>query len=141
MGRTILGILAGLVAMWLVTWSIEYAGHALYPPPPGLDPRDTAQLGAILAAAPTAALAMLVAAWSLGAFAGGFVASRIATRHPRAAAVIVALVTVLGVVAMIFLVPGHPTWVAALGVSLPIPLALLAARLAGSNKSGVSAGS
>ena len=138
MGRTILGILAGLVAMWLVTWSIEYAGHALYPPPPGLDPRDTAQLGAILATAPTAALSLLVAAWSLGAFAGGFVAAKIA-RHPRVAAVIVALVTVLGVVAMIFLVPGHPAWVAVLGVLLPIPLALLAARLAGANKSGVSA--
>jgi hypothetical protein len=84
MGRTILGILAGLVAMWLVTWSIEYASHALYPPPPGLDPRDTGQLGAMLAVVPVAALAMLVAAWSLGAFAGGFVAAKIA-RHPRAA--------------------------------------------------------
>ena len=135
MGRTLLGILAGLVSMWLVTWSIEFASHALYPPPPGLDPRDTQSLGAILAAAPFAALAMLVGAWLLGAFAGGFVAAKIA-RHPRAAATIVALVTVLGVVAMIFLVPGHPVWVSALGVLLPIPLALLGARLAGSKRAG-----
>jgi hypothetical protein len=139
MGRTLLGILAGLVSMWLVTWCIEFASHALYPPPPGLDPRDMQHLGAILAAAPFAALAMLVGAWLLGAFAGGFVAAKIA-RHPRAAATIVALVTVLGVVAMIFLVPGHPAWVSALGVLLPVPLALLGARLARSKRPAIDRG-
>ena len=41
MGRAILGVLAGLVAMFLVIMGIEYVGHMVYPPPPGLNPMVT----------------------------------------------------------------------------------------------------
>ena len=128
MGRTVLGIVAGLLAMWLVTMGVEMAGHALYPPPPGLDPRDPAQVAQVMAAMPTGAFALLVLAWTLGAFTGAAVAARIAF-HANAAAIAIGLVVMTGVVAMIVMVPDHPTWVAALGLLLPVPAALLAARL------------
>lgn len=98
----------------------------LYPPPPGLDPQS---LAVMLAAAPTATLVLLVTAWTLGAFVGGWVAGRLA-RHPRIAATCVALLTVAGVVGMIVIVPEHPARVSALGLLLPIPAALLGAMLA-----------
>jgi hypothetical protein len=131
MGRAILGVLAGLVTMFLVIMGIEYAGHTVYPPPPGLNPMVTEDLAAIMAVQPVAAKAFVVVAWVVGAFAGGWVAAKISRRYPRAAAVIVALMVVLGVVGMILQLPDHPRWMAALGLLLPIPAALLGAKLAG----------
>lgn len=130
MGRTILAVIAGLVVMWLTIFALEFAGHALFPPPPGLDPQNQADLAAILAQAPTGAMVMLVVAWVAGAFTGGFTAARISRKHKRGAAIAVALFVMAGVCGMIFLVPDHPVWVSALGLILPIPAALLAARLA-----------
>lgn len=131
MGRAILGVLAGLATMFIVIMCIEYVGHMVYPPPPGLDPMVTEDLAAIMAAQPAAAKAFVVVAWVVGAFAGGWVAAKISRTYPRAAAVIVALVVMAGVVGMILHLPGHPQWMAALGLLLPIPAALLGARLAG----------
>ena len=131
MGRAILGVLAGLATMFLVIMGIEYAGHMVYPPPPGLNPMVTEDLSAIMAVQPVAAKAFVVMAWVVGAFAGGWVAAKISRKYPRAAAVIVALMVVAGVVGMILQLPDHPRWMAALGLLLPIPAALLGAKLAG----------
>ena len=130
MGRAILGVLAGLATMFVVIMCIEYVGHMVYPPPPGLNPMVTEDLSAIMAAQPAAAKAFVVVAWVVGASAGGWVAAKISRTYPRAAAVIVALMVVAGVVGMILQLPGHPRWMAALGLLLPIPAALLGARLA-----------
>ena len=129
MGRAILGVLAGLATMFVVIMGIEYMGHMVYPPPPGLNPMVTEDLSAILAVQPVAAKAFVVVAWVVGAFAGGWVAAKISRTYPRAAAVIVALMVVAGVVGMILQLPGHPRWMAALGLLLPIPAALLGASL------------
>lgn len=129
-GWLLLGVLVGLVVMYIAIAGIEYASHMLYPPPPNLDPRNPAHLGSILAAAPVSALAMLVLAWSVGAFVGGYVAAKISRYWPRTAAIVVACFVLLGVVGMILIVPGHPQWVAIGGIVLPVPLALLGARLA-----------
>ncbi len=129
--RTILGVLAGVVAMFVVIMAIEMLGHAMYPPPAGIDPMNPAHEAAFaqfVATMPFAAKAMLAAAWTLGAFAGGFVAARIA-RHPRGAAMLIALLVMSGVVAMVARMP-HPSGLIAAGLLLPIPAALLGERLA-----------
>ena len=128
--RFVLGMLLGIVAMFVVITGVQFLGHRLYPPPPGLDPMRPDDLSVILAQQPVAALSFVVLAWALGAFAGGWVAARISRRWPRTAAIVVSLVVMLGVVEMIQQVPGHPQWLAILGLVLPIPMALLAARLA-----------
>lgn len=128
--RTILGIILGIVAAMISISGFESIGHLLYPPPPGLDPNDLAQLDSIVATAPVGAMAMLVAGWCLGTVIGSGIAARIA-RHPRVAAVVVALVVMSGVIGMAFLLPSHPTWVAVLGTLLPIPLALAMAKVVG----------
>lgn len=129
MGRTLLGILLGAIVMWLTIFGLEFLGHALFPPPAGLDPRNPEHLQRIIADAPVGAMAMLVLAWTVGAFTGAWTAARIA-RHPRAAAVLIALVVMSGVIGMILMVPEHPKWIAALGLLLPLPTALIAARVA-----------
>lgn len=130
MGRTILGMLVGVLVMFLVIMGVEAVGHLIYPPPAGLDPMNpqhAAAFATFVAAMPLAAKAMLVLAWTLGAFVGGLVAAKIA-RHQRAAALLVALVVITGVVGMAVAVP-HPSWLVAAGLLLPIPAALLASQL------------
>lgn len=129
MWRSLLGIVVGAVVMWLVVAGIQFASHVIYPPPAGLDAMQPADLERILAASPVGALALVVVAWTLGAFAGGWVAARIA-RHPRVAAVLVALGVMAGVAGMIAAIPGHPMWMSVLGLVLPVPAALIAAKLA-----------
>ena len=134
MGRTILAVIAGAIVMWLTIFAFEFIGHALFPPAAGLDPQNQADLAAIIAASPPGALAMLVVAWVAGAFTGGFTAAKTSHRHKRGAAIVVALLVMAGVCGMIYLIPNHPTWVSALGLILPIPTALIAARLASSKR-------
>ena len=129
-GRWLLSVLLGLVAMFVVIMGVEYLGHVLYPPPSGLNPYRTEDLSAMLAQQPVAALLFVAVAWIVGAFVGGWVAARISRRWPRSAAIAVSLVVLLGVVQMIRQVPGHPQWMAILGLLLPIPAALLAAHFA-----------
>ena len=129
MGRTILAVIAGAVVMWLTIFALEFVGHALFPPPPGLDPQNQADLAAIMAQAPVGAMAMLVVAWIAGAFTGALTAAKLSHRHKRGAAIAVALLVMAGVGGMIYLVPDHPVWVSALGLILPIPAALLAVRV------------
>jgi hypothetical protein len=130
MGRTLLGILLGAIVMWLTIFCLELLGHALFPPPAGLDPQNPEHLKRIVAEAPVGAMITLVLGWTAGAFTGAWTAARLA-RHPRAAAVLIALVVISGVIGMMLIVPEHPKWVSALGVVLPVPVALVAAKIAG----------
>lgn len=130
MGRTLLGMLAGVIVGMLTISAIHAIGHAVYPPPAGIDPGNPDDLQAWVAAAPTGALVFVLAAWLVGTFAGASVGARIA-KHARAAAFLVALVVMAGVGAMIVKVPQHPQWLTALGFMLPLPIAWVAARLFG----------
>ncbi|WP_158982196.1 hypothetical protein [Lysobacter panacisoli] len=130
MGRTILGMLVGVVVAVVVIAAVEVIGHGFYPPPAGLDPLDPANeaaFAAFVAAMPFMGKLIVLLAWVLGTFAGALAAAKIA-RHQTAAALLVALVIVTLVITMITKIP-HPTWLSIGGVLLPIPIALLAVRL------------
>jgi len=128
MGRTILGILAGLVVAWLAMSACEFASLFLHRPPAGLDLRDPQALAAHIAAAPLPAMLVVVLGWALAAFLGGWVAARIA-RHRLAAALIIGVLVLAGVIANSAMIP-HPLWMTVAGIALPLPLAWLAARTA-----------
>jgi pimeloyl-ACP methyl ester carboxylesterase len=130
MVRTVLGVIAGLMTMFVVIMAIEAAAHAVYPPPAGLNPMLADDMARIMMSMPVEAKALVVVSWVVGAFAGGWVAAKIARLHPRIAAVIVAAMVVAGVIGMILQMPAHPLWMSALGLLLPIPAALLGAKLA-----------
>ena len=132
MGRTILGAVVGLVVAFLTIMLVELASHHVYPPPPGIDPGNTADMAKLIGMLPLGALLFVVAAWVIGAFDGGLVAALIARgNRPRIAAIVPALMVMAGVVGMIVAMPAHPTWMAVAGLLLPIPAALLGAKLAG----------
>lgn len=129
MGRTILGILAGMVTAWVLIMACQFASGMLYPPPPGTDLTQPDQLAAYVARAPLAAMALVVASWVLGAFAGGWVAAKVAREHPSFAALVIGLLVLAGVIANNTMIP-HPVWMTVLGVLLPLPAAWMGARMA-----------
>lgn len=129
MGRTIVGVIAGLLVMAGGVAAVQWLGHALYPPPAGLDYRDPAQLQAVMQAMPWPAKALVVLAWTLGSLAGGLAAAKIARAHRRGAALAVGLAMLALVVMNLVAIP-HPAWMAALGVLVPLPFALLGRELA-----------
>lgn len=129
MGRTILAVILGIVVAGLIVAGIETIGHTLNPPPPGTDLTSPEALKTLIASLPVAALVIVVLAWALGSIGGGFTAAKISRQHKRGAALAVGIVMVLLVASNFFVIP-HPLWMMALGVLLPIPLALVGRKLA-----------
>lgn len=131
MRRTLLAALAGLATAFATILLVEFAGQALYPPPPGIDPANTADMARLIGTLPMGALAMVVVAWVIGAFDGGFVAALLAgPARPRLAALGPGVMVTAGVVAMIVAMPAHPAWMAVAGLLLPVPAALAGGALA-----------
>lgn len=134
--RTVLGTMAGLATLVVVILLVEAGGMLLYPPPPGIDPSKPDGMAQLVAQLPNGALAMVLLAWVLGAFAGGWVAARVARRgFPLLAALAVVGFVLAGVVAMVVSVP-HPQWMTIGGLALPIPAAWLGALLARRRRRG-----
>lgn len=127
--RSLFALCAGLFAAMIAITGVELVNAKwLYPPPPGADFRDPAQLLAFVSAMPASALALVVAGWLLGACAGGAVAARLDERHPLLPAMLVGAFIAVGTLLNAQAVP-HPGWVVASGTLLPVPVALLAAAL------------
>lgn len=127
MGRTLLAVVLGIVAAGLVVAGIEAIGHALSPPPPGIDPSDPAAMKSLIANLPQSALVIVVLAWALGSIAGGFVAAKVSRLHKRGASLAVGIAMVL-LIAVNFVAIPHPAWMMVCGVLLPVPLAAWVGR-------------
>lgn len=127
--RTILAVVAGVVAAVLTIMLCEYASHALHPLPAGVSMGDATAMAAHMAGAPVAMLVLVLLGWTLGAFDGALVAALIAPARARAVALVVGAVVVAAVIANAMLLP-HPTWMTALGVVLPLAAAYAASLLA-----------
>jgi hypothetical protein len=127
MGRTIAGVVVGVVVAWLAIMLAEFASAPLHPMPAGLDMRDPESVAAFVATLPASALLLVLSGWVLGGLVGGYLAASI-SRKPRAA-LTVGIVIVLGVIANAVMIP-HPMWMTIAGVLLPVPAAWLGAKLA-----------
>ena len=117
MVRTILGLLAGLVVGVVLVGLLEMAGHMIYPPPPGLDPRDPSGMAALVAAMPIGAKIAVVVAWALGALGGALTAGLIA-RRAWTFWVVGGLLAVAAVYTVL-MIP-HPVWMRIAAVAAPL---------------------
>jgi len=126
--RAILAVLGAIVANIILVTLCEMILKAGFPPPPGLDLNDPAQLKAFAQSMPPLALAGLLVGWAVGAF-GSAAAGLLIARKAWAAWVGPAF-NLLGVVMSITMIP-HPLWVAAIGVLTPFVAAWSAPRLWG----------
>jgi hypothetical protein len=125
MGRRVVGVVAGIISALIIVGVVEAIGHSIFPPPPGIDVTNPADLQRLIASQSGAALAMVLAAWFLGAFIGGWVALRIALW--RTAPWIVSAVIIAGGIWSFVMIP-HPLWMIAAGLALPVLAAMLLVR-------------
>lgn len=127
--RTAIGLIVGIVAGFLTVYLLEMIGHAIYPPPPGIDMTDMDALRDVMATMPAGALGLVLLAWVLATLIGGTLAGWIArTRQTLLAGVVGALI-LAGAIANMVLLP-HPVWFSIAAVVL-IPLAAWIAGLLG----------
>lgn len=107
--RYVLAVFAGVVAAVIVIWAVQSVGHAIYPLPEGLDPRDTDAIAGYVETAPFGALVFPLVAWIVGTFVGGLVASYVARTRPMVFAGIVGALLLISSVVNLISIP-HPTW-------------------------------
>ncbi len=119
------GVLLGIVAESIV----EGIGHAIFPPPPGLDIADPDLLARFLPQIPLGSMIFLVLSWATGSFVGGWIAGWIARSARNIAALAVGGIMLIVGAYGIF-TASYPLWMAILGLLVPIPLAVLGGRLA-----------
>lgn len=126
--RSILAVLAGILVMGVTVAAVQWLGHSIYPPPPGIDPTQPDAMIALIAQMPAMALGMVLVAYAFGTFLGAFTATTISRAHKRGVAITVGVV-MLALVALNFSAIPHPTWMVVAGLAIPLPFALLAWRL------------
>lgn len=118
----------GILAL-LVLFACVMAGDALsarmYPPPAGLDVKDTEALKAYAAQVPALALVIMLIAHLIGALLGGWIMGRFSAS--MSAGLVVAGLMMLAGVCGLLMVP-HPTWFW-LDAFVYVPAAMLGFRL------------
>lgn len=124
--KLVLGIVAGIVTGMIVISVIEMIGHRIWPPVAGMDAGDMDAVRASVAAMPPAALAMIVAGWTAGAFAGALVANLIARR--ALAGWIIAGLVIASIIINATMIPA-PIWMPVSGIVLAILAGWLASRI------------
>jgi hypothetical protein len=125
--RSILAVLAALVANFLVVALCELALGAAFPPPAGISLEDPIQMATFVKTVPATAFLGLVVGWTAGAFAAaaaGFYASGRQTWAAFAGAAI----NFLGVLVTVATIR-HPLWVTAVGLFMPLIAASTIPRL------------
>lgn len=108
--REILGIVAGVLVGGISVAILEWLGHALYPPPPGIDISDPVQLAEIMQSVPFPAKLAVLIAWGAGTFFGGIVAATIS--QAAWPVHVITAVFVACAIASLVKIP-HPTWMVA----------------------------
>ena len=127
--RSSLAILAGLLAGVTVAWLVELPATLMFPLPARMDPFDKVAMKKYMDSLPTLAQASGIIAWTAAAFAGAWLAARIA----RSSAWLHGLVTgvlFLAPAVLTILVFPHPLWLAIIGVLAPPFTACIGATLA-----------
>ena len=127
--RGIVGVCIGLVAAVVVIGALEAAGHAVYPPPPGIDLHDPEALKTIIDQLPRGAIVMVLVAWGLGSLVGGFTAAAVAGRARVVCGLIVGAVLMTFAAITMVMIP-HPVWFMNLSVAVILPPAGLGALAA-----------
>lgn len=124
--RSAAAVVAGLVVAMLVIAGVEAIGHAVFPPPDGLDLRRAEDQTRMMEAIPTEAKLAVVVAWFLGSLAGACAAIAISRRVLPAWIVAVAIAALGLWTTQMF---PHPDWMLASAVVLPLVAVLVAKRL------------
>ena len=115
MGRSILGVVAGLVIGIVIVGLVETLGMRLFPLPADVDPTDPSALAAAIPSLPIGAFLFVLGAWFLGAWTGATTAMRIGRGTARWPGITVGALIVAAALYNLWVIP-HPTWFTAVAV-------------------------
>lgn len=124
--RKILATVAGIVVAGIVVGLVEMLGHAIFPPPEGVDitqPTDQAQIMDLI---PMGAKVFVIVAWFIGSLAGAWTAIRIAGSVVPGWLVALAMVVLSIITTQMF---PHPTWMVVSALVLPLVAMIVAKHL------------
>lgn len=127
--RLILGVVLGVVVGAIVTGVVEGMGHTIFPPPPGVDLTDPAQLQTVMSRLPMEAKFAVLLAWFLGVLAGSSSANLIAGRRALAGRITSLLIFCFAAWTMTSI--PHPAWFVAAACAAILLAAFLADRAFG----------
>lgn len=125
MTRKMVAVVAGTVVAFGLVALLEAIGHALYPPPAGLDFHNPEHLKVYAATVPLGALWWVLGAWVIATSAGGWLAAFIAREKPMVFGAIVGTLVLAATTANLIMIP-HPAWFSITAI-VAIPIAAAAA--------------
>lgn len=126
--RTILSIIAGLLASFAIIILMESIGHIIYPAPAGLNPDDMEAIKAYTQRAPVIVFVLVILAYGLGSIVGGLVAAMIAAHKKMTKSITVGGI-LMGLGAYnLFMIP-HPVWTVVISIFIFIPCSYLGGYL------------
>ena len=134
MGRKILAVIVGFItaaAIFMVFQMISTMAAPTYPA--NAEHMTKEELAAYIKTLPPMVFGIVLAGYIVGAFAGGFVASKMGRRWssgPTLAIIVGALLTLGGVMNFFVMLPSQPTWFVAASLLCYIPAALIGYRIA-----------
>lgn len=125
MGK-VLGVIAGIVVMFIIIMAGQFLVIALHPVPVGMDPRNTASIAAWVAEMPLSAQLATLAVWLAATFAGGWLTMLASHWSPGTW-----IVTLLAVATALnqTLRASYPAWLVVAAVLAPLVGGWLAIRL------------
>ncbi|MGA8806879.1 MAG: hypothetical protein WB973_03305 [Thermoanaerobaculia bacterium] len=100
-------VVAGMIAAFALVAGAEGNAHKIYPPPPGANMQDMAQVKAFVATLPLSVLLIVLTGWLIATFVATWLAARIAGT-PIPAYIVGALLLCAGI-ANAFMIP-QPVW-------------------------------
>lgn len=129
MVKSIIAVILAVLLAGVIVAAVEFLGMQMFSVPAELDPNNREAMAQAMSSMPTGVFVFLLLAYAVGAFAGGWLAARLAPRRPLLHAMILGgLLLAAGV--MNFVSIPHPLWVTILGLLVFLPMAWLGASLA-----------
>lgn len=127
--RLILGVVLGVIVGGIVTSVVEGTGHTIFPPPPGVNLTDPAQLQTVMSRVTMEAKFAILLAWFLGVLSGAATANLIAGRRALAGRITSMLIFCFAAWTMISI--PHPAWFVAAACAAILFAAFVADRASG----------
>ena len=121
MGRTIAGILVGIVIAVALVFAIEAIVGLIVPAPPDFNMRDPEAMRVRVASLPAWVILLVGIGWIVGTGVGSWAAVRISRMRVRWPGLVVTAVIFLGTLYNVVTIP-HPIWFVAISL-IAIPLA------------------
>ena len=123
--RTLFAFIVGVIVMVGTVAALQAFGHWIWPPPADIDMADKAQLATLVERMPLTAKIWVLVAYATAVEVGVIVAALIQRPRWRGLAMALGLL-MTALIALNFWMLPHPWWMVAIGLLLPLPVAMTA---------------